>query len=844
MKRWIISLLRRYEDEFSMVADFDEEYQRIAAENGKIRAFLWYWWQAVYSIPAYIKFSYVTRKTMLKHFLKMALRNIKRNKGYSFINIMGLAMGMASSLMLIFWAMDELSYDRFHDNAKNIYRIVQERKTDRIFKTPSTPSPLAPALAANYHEIEKAARLRHAGVAFTFGDNKDKIYDEDGLFADPEILQLFTFPLKEGNPSTALAGPQSIIITEKMAQVCFNGQDPMGETLTATNGDPFQITGILKNVSENSHLKFEYVIPSDYLIRKGQSLDRWNSSDSKTYVMLRENVDHFELNHRLENFVQDRVPKTSSRLIFQPLTEIHLRSLEGGGPIVYVSIAVILALFILIVACINFMNLSTARFGKRSLEVGVRKVIGARRPSLIGQFFGESLVLSFISAILAMGLIYIFLPLLNRLLGKDIGLDILGTVPIIAAISTVIVFTSAVSGIYPAVFLSSFPPVKIFKSFSQSTKKMLNTRRFLVVFQFAISLALIICTLVVSRQLHFIRSKDLGLDKENLAFFQLGDNPHVQLETIKHTLIQRPSISCVTATNAPLLWLGIETTGVSWQGKTAEDIMNVQIRTVDFDYLRTFGMEMKEGRFFSKEMSTDAKQGYILNESAIKVMGLNSPLGKWFSLDDKRGEIMGVVKDFHHHSVHEEIEPVAFLMEPSWSNYVFVRMVPGRTPEALQVLADSWKQINPNRSFRLRFFDEEIDSLYRSEKELGRFINILSVLAVFISCLGLFGLVSYATEQRTKEIGIRKVLGASRIGIQILLSKEFLKWVLLANVIAWPISYFILQKWLQNFSYRTSNGIGDFVFAGGLVFAVAMMTVSYQTLRAASADQVKSLRYE
>jgi len=366
----------------------------------------------------------------------------------------------------------------------------------------------------------------------------------------------------------------------------------------------------------------------------------------------------------------------------------------------------------------------------------------------------------------------------------------------------------------------------------------------LVVFQFAISLALIICTLVVSRQLHFIRSKDLGLDKENLAFFQLGDNPHVQLETIKHTLIQSPSISCVTATNAPLLWLGIETTGVSWEGKTAEDIMNVQIRTVDFDYLRTFGMEMKEGRFFSKEMSTDAKQGYILNESAIKVMGLNSPLGKWFSLDDKRGEIIGVVKDFHHHSVHEEIEPVVFLMEPSWSNYVFVRMVPGRTPEALQVLADSWKQINPNRSFRLRFFDEEIDNLYHSEKELGRFINILSVLAVFISCLGLFGLVSYATEQRTKEIGIRKVLGASRIGIQILLSKEFLKWVLLANVIAWPISYFILQKWLQNFSYRTSIGIGDFVFAGGLVFAVAMMTVSYQSLRAASADPVKSLRYE
>jgi putative ABC transport system permease protein len=293
-----------------------------------------------------------------------------------------------------------------------------------------------------------------------------------------------------------------------------------------------------------------------------------------------------------------------------------------------------------------------------------------------------------------------------------------------------------------------------------------------------------------------------------------------------------------------LLWLGIETTGVSWEGKTPEDIMNVQIRTADYDYLRTFGMEMKEGRFFSEEMSTDACQGFILNESAIKVMGLHSPIGKWFSFGDKKGEIIGIVKDFHHHSVHEEIEPVVFLMEPSWSDYLFARITPGHTTQAVQDLAKIWKQINPNRAFRLRFFDEELDSLYRAEKDLGRFINILSILAVFISCLGLFGLVAYSTERKTKEIGIRKVLGASRLGIQILLSKEFLKWVLFSNVIAWPLSYFFLQKWLQNFAYRTQIGILDFLFAGGLLFAIAMMTVSYQSLRAASSDPVKSLRHE
>lgn len=841
---WIISVLRRYEDEFASAGDFDEEYSRITAEKGKIRAHMWYWWQAVYLIPAYIKFSMATRSAMLKHFMTMAIRNIKRNKGHSFINVTGLAIGMASSLMLVFWAMDEWSYDRFHENAQNIFRVVRERKTDRVFRTPSTPSPLAPALVADYPEIEKAVRIRHSRMAFLFGTHNDNIFDEDGLIADPEILQVFTFPLRGGNSKTALKGPESIIITETMARICFEEQDPMGKILIATNGDPFLVTGIMADVPKNSHLDFDYIISFDYLIKRGQISDRWNVSDSITYLMLRKNVDHLELNRRLEGFVQERAPKSSSRLIFQPLTEIHLRSLEGGGPIVYMAIAILLALVILTVACINFMNLSTARFGKRSLEVGVRKVIGARRPNLIGQFFAESLILTFISALLAMGFVYVFLPVFNRLLEKSVGFDVLGTVPVISAIAAVTVFTGIVSGTYPAVFLSSFPPVKIFKGFSRSTKKMMNARRFLVVFQFTVSLALILSTLVVSKQLHFIHNKNLGLDKKNLIFFRLGDHPNAGQETIKQTLMQSPAIASTTATNAPLLWLGIETTGVSWEGKTPEDIMNVQIRTVDFDYLRTFGMEMKEGRFFSEEMSTDAKQGFILNESAIRVMGLQSPVGKWFSLGNKKGRIIGVVRDFHHHSIHEKIEPVVFLMEPSWNDYVFVRIAPGRTAEALQVLAEKWKQINPSRAFRLRFFDEEIDRLYRSEKELGRFINILSVLAMFISCLGLFGLVSYATEQRTKEIGIRKVLGASVIGIQILLTREFLKWVLIANVISWPISYFVLQKWLQNFAYRTSMGIGDFVFAGGLVFAVALMTIGFQSLKAALTAPAKSLRYE
>ena len=776
----------------------------------------------------------------------MALRNIKRNKAYSIINIFGLSIGILSCLMLIFIALDELSYDCFHENSKRIFRIIQERKTDRTFKTPSTPSPLGPALLEDYPEIEKVVRLRRSNLRFLFGDNQEKVYDKYGLIADKEIFHFFSFPLSEGNADIALADPHCLVITQSMARICFGEQDPRGQILTATNGDVFRITGIMKDVPENSHLQFNYIIPFHYLSIQSysNSQNRWNVSDCLTYLMIHKKVDHKELNRKLESYVKEHIPNVSSRLIFQPLTDIHLYSLEGGGPIVYVSISIILAVFILIVACINFINLSTARFGKRSLEVGVRKAMGAGRQNLIGQFFGEALVLTSLSTLLAVAFIFLSLPYFSRLSGKDLGLDIFGSQQVILAVFAVALFTGITSGIYPAFFLSSFSSAKILRSFSNSTKRMLSTRRILVLFQFSISLFLILAALVVSKQMRFIRNKDLGFDKNNLIFFELGDNPQTRIETIKNLLIQNPCISQATATNAPLLWLGIETTGVSWEGKKPQEIMNVQIRTVDFDYLETFKMKMKDGRFFSQEMLTDSNRNYILNEAALEVMGITSPVGKWFSLNGEKGEIIGVIQDFHHHSIHEKIEPVVFLIEPSWSEYIFMRVEPGKIQEAVQFLSVKWRDINPDRSFSLRFFDDELDYLYGSEQKLGRFIYIFSGLALFISCLGLFGLVAYTTEQRFKEIGIRKVLGATIPQIQILLSKDFLKWVLFANVVAWPIAYYTIHKWLQNFAYRISMAIWDYLLAGGLVFFLALLTVSYQAYKASASDPAKSLRYE
>ena len=477
----LLAGLSRYENEFFMSADLDEEYARIRLERGKIRADIWYWGQAAYAFPAYIKRWLFSGGSMFKHFLTVALRNTWRNKHYSIINVSGLAIGMACSLMLIFWALDELSYDRFHERSQHIYRIIQERKTDRVFKTPSTPSPLAPELVADYHEIENAVRIRSAGISFRFGSNLDRIFDQEGLVTDPQIFEVFTFPLIAGSPESALADPRSIVISKNMARTCFGSRDPLGQTLTATNGDAFQIRGVLAEVPENSHLRFEYLVPLAYLAQKGRPLDRWNLSDSRTYVLLGRGADPQDLNHRLAGYVQDRAPEGSSRLMFQSLTDIHLRSLEGGGPIVYVSIALILALFILIVACINFMNLATARFGTRSLEVGVKKVVGARRPNLIVQFFGESMVLSVLSALLAVGMVCLCLPFLNRLMGKDIGLGILVTAPVPAALFAVTLFTGIISGIYPALYLSAFAPVQIFKGLARSTRRMLNTRRALVV---------------------------------------------------------------------------------------------------------------------------------------------------------------------------------------------------------------------------------------------------------------------------------------------------------------------------------------------------------------------------
>ena len=780
---------------------------------------------------------------MLKHFLKTVVRNIRRNRLYSLINITGLAVGMAAGLMLVFWALAELSFDRFHKNSPDIFRVIQEKKTDRTYITPSTPSPLAPALEADYPDIEMAVRLSTAGLNFRFGESRDQIFEERGLFADQGLFNMFTYPLIRGNPETALSDPLSMVISERMASACFNGLDAMGKTLTATNGDQFRISGIMRNPPQNSHLDFSYVIPLSYLERKGQSLDRWNMSNARTYVLLKAGADYRITSAALENAVKDQTPEYFSRLILQPLTDIHLRSLEGGGPIVYVRIVLILAVFILIVAMINFINLSTARFRKRRLEVGIRKVVGAGRRQLFLQFFGESIVFSLLGGALALGIVYACLPGFNHYLGKTIAVQTIGTFPVLAAALAVPLVSGIISGIYPAFYLSSFQPVKMFKGFIPSGPGKLNGRRVLVVFQFTISLCLILFTLAVTKQIRFLSTRDMGLDKDNLVFFRLDESSAAELETIKLRLTRDPSISRVTATNAPLLWLGMETSSVDWEGKNTDDSMNVQIRTADPDYLATFRMDMKEGRFFLKDRPADSG-GFVLNESAVKTMGLKSPVGKWFALGDKKGPILGVVKDFFHHSAHEAIEPLVLMVDPSWNSYLFIRTAPGQTAAALKALKNLWAMINPNRAYQVRFFDEEVSRLYKTELELSRFIHILSLLAVFISCLGLLGLAAFTAEQKTKEIGIRKVLGASSAQIQILLSRDFLRWVLLANLFAWPLSYYAATVWLRGFAYRDLLGISDFILSGVLVFISAMVTVSAQSFRASTTDPAVSLRYE
>jgi ABC-type antimicrobial peptide transport system permease subunit len=834
---WLLHHIADPEDALSLIGDVEEDYKDIRSQRGTFQAKCWAWYQVLISLPPFIKSYVYWRITMIKNYLKIAFRVFKKHKGYSFINITGLAVGIACCVLILLWIQDELSFNRFHNNYKEIYRTTLNLEGRW---TGSSPWALAPILKREYPEIQLATRYRENEILFT---HEDKSFNEDTAFVDTDFFEIFTFPLVKGSQETPLPTLDSVVITERTAKKYFGNADPLGKTLTANNSTKFTVTGTIKNVPTNSTLTFD-ILASVKLFGE-EKLNTW-ALESGSFILLQENASPDSLSEKISGITMEYDKRTNKKVItgIQPLSRMHLYSLQGGGNIIYIYIFSTIALFILLTACINFMNLSTARGSTRAKEVGLRKVVGAQRQHVINQFYGESLLLSFISLLIAIVLVYLFLPAFNNLAQKSMRLDLGNNPPILLGLLGITLFTGIISGSYPAMFLSSFRPSNVIKGthFTHTSKSLL--RKVLVVTQFSIAIVLIIGTIVTAKQLNYIRNKELGFNRQHVISLPMNPVLRESYEAFKNEALNHHSIIHVTsAQNRPTQVGNINP--VYWEGRGPEQYEVIKFITCDHDYIKTFEMEMAQGRDFSRDFPSDL-QNYIVNEETAKLMGFENPVGKLFSIWQNEGQIIGVVKNFHSRPLHNEIEPLVLtLAQNDWGpNYVFLRIGPENISQTLDDLAKTWKKFAPNYPFEFQFLDEAFEQQYRTDQRTGTIFRYFAILAIFISSLGIFGLAAFTAEQRTKEIGIRKVLGSSISGIVSLISREFVLLLTLANVIAWPIAYFLMKRMLNNYAYRTNITLWIFLIAGALAYSIALLTVSFQAFKAARTDPARALRYE
>ena len=834
---WILRQLGDPEDAASLVGDVEEDYKDIRSQRGDYKAKCWAWHQVLISLPPFFKSYLYWSFAMLKNYLKIAFRVIKKHKGYSFINITGLAVGIACCVLILLWVQDELSFDRFHDNYREIYRTTLNIEGQW---TSSSPWALAPILKREYPEILSATRYRENDLLFTY---EDKSFYEETAFVDPDFFDIFTFPWVKGSQDTPFPTMDSIVITERMATKYFGNDDPLGKTLTVNGRTKLSVTGIIKNVPPNSSLDFDILAWVKLLGE--ERLNSW-ALESASFILLQKNASPEALEAKIEGITMKYDKRTGQTVTThtQPFSRIHLYSLGGGGNIIYIYIFSTIAIFILLTACINFMNLSTARGSTRAKEVGMRKVVGARRQHVIRQFFGESLLLSFLSLLIALVLVYLFLPAFNNLAQKSMRLDLGSNLPILVGLLGITLFTGMVSGSYPALFLSSFRPANVIKGshFSRSSRPLL--RKILVVGQFTIAIVLIIGTIVTAKQLHYIRNKNLGFNREHVVSLPMNPALWESYESFKNEALNHYSIINVTSASTRPTRVG-NINPVYWEGRGPEQYETINFISCDHDYIKTFEMELAQGRDFSRDFPTDM-QNYIINEETAKLMGIENPVGKLFSIWQYEGQIIGVVKNFHSRPLHNKIVPLVLtLAQDNWGpNYVFLRINPENISQTLGDLEKIWKKFSPNYPFDFLFLDEAFEQLYRTDQRTGTIFKYFAILAIFISCLGIFGLAAFTAEQRTKEIGIRKVMGATISGIVSLISREFVMLLTLANVIAWPVAYFLMNRMLNNYAYRTRITVWIFLIAGVLAYGIALLTVSYQAFKAARIDPARALRYE
>ena len=798
---------------------------------------------------------------MFKNYFKIALVHFKKHRAYSFINIFGLSIGIACCILILSYILFELSYDKFHDKADRIYRLQVDLKiADDHLNIPKSSPPMAGYLVQNYPEVLNAVRIQGFNrIPVSYGDRM--FYEDRIYYVDNSIFDVFTFPMVLGDADSALIAADSVVITEGMAKKYFENEDPLGRILKFNNELELRVSGVVEDVPQNSHFSFDMLCSFEmYAQNNRRAMQNWLSINNYTYILLQEGYDYRLLEQQFPTIIDKQVGsmlkyvKGEMNVSLQPLTRIHLFSnlkqeISGNSRIVYIYIFVAITILILAIACFNFMNLSTARSANRAKEVGMRKVLGGKRRQLIAQFLFESVVYSLCALILALVIVEFSLPLFHSISGIELSINYTKNPWLFPGLLGLAVLVGLMAGSYPAFFLSSFSPLRIVQGGSKYGRGQSRFRSVLVIFQFSISVGLIFGTMIVFEQLEYMKNRKLGFFKEQLIIVPISDNSTIQsLQSLKEELKNHSGILSVAASSH----MPGQTTYVNPfipEGYTMEQMQYMGELYVDFDFIPTMGIELAQGRNFSEDFQTDLSSSVVINEAAAKAFGWDQPLGKTIaeittSARIVKWTVVGVVKDFHFESLHKQISPLFIRLTTHNLNSLAVRIRPDNVPETLGFLENKMNEVFPYRPFEYAFLDESFDAQYRSEERLGDIFSYFSVLAIFIACLGLFGLASYAAEQRRHEIGIRKVLGASVSGILVLLSKEFTKWVLIANVFTWPVAYVALRLWLQGFAYRTHITPKTFVWSTLISLAIALLTVSLQAIRAALANPADALRYE
>lgn len=790
---------------------------------------------------------------MIKNYFKVAWRNLIRNKFFSLINILGLALGMACSILILLWVQNELDIDAFHKNGSQLFTVYERQYYDqKVIGQYSTPGVLPAELKKQIPEIEYSTGLAFNNQnTFKVGD---KILKIEGNSADADFFKMFSIPLLQGNANTALNTLSSIAISRKMAEEFFGSpQNAMGKTLRYDNRKDFIVTAVYENIKPNSSLKFDYLTNWDEFLKDNSWAKEWGNNGPATYIQIRNGANPALVKKKLRHFLDDlnkeqKKGTFTEELDMQKFGDIYLHGnfKDGrfeGGRIEYVHIFSIVAIFILLIACINFMNLTTARSVKRAREIGVRKVVGAVKGVLIRQFIGESLMLTTIAVIFALGLITALLPLFNSITQKEIAFPFSNWSFWLQLIGITLV-TGVISGSYPALFLSSFNPVKVLKGTTKLSSGAAWFRKGLVVVQFALSVLLIISTIVISRQVNYVQSINLGYDRDNFIYVPLDGDLTSKYAIFKNESLKIPGILSVTRMSQAPTDIENGTGGVDWDGKDKNVNIEFTQASVGYDFVSTMKLKLIAGRDFSRDFATDSV-GYLINEAALKRIGYKDPIGKRLTFWGKKGTIIGVLKDFHFTSLHNAISPfVIRLAEKENYGSALIRTEAGKTKDAVAGLEKLWKEMNPNFQFTYQFADEEYRKLYNNEQIVSKLSDAFAFLAIFISCLGLLGLAMFTAEQRTKEIGIRKVLGASVSSLFTLLSKEFVVLVIIALLLASPIAWFAMNKWLLNYNYHIDVSWWVFLLSGLIAIMITLVTVSFQSLKAALMNPIKSLRSE